>query len=419
MIICFDGDYPELSRITARARRRGHRAGRRPCCASADIWELTNRARAYDNHVYVVGANATGIDPAGVLYFGNSHDRHAGRRGRRPGRQHEGWVSARLDPATALASLTPGLERPPGLRPPRRPQPRPDQAVRSTTWPARRHPFPHRRAPTSRPSPWTRRASRHDDGTVPVEPDGSASASTPAARSPTSSRSTRTTGELVTTKTPSTPANPADGFIAGVAQGARRSWARPATTSPRSATARRSRPTSCSRARSSELGFITTEGYEFILEIARQAVPDGYGNSYFWVKPPRIVPADRVRDRRRPARLRGQRGPPVRRGAARSRPPAGSATAASTRSASASCTPTPTPTTSCAMREVLRREHPDAVVSISSDVLREYREYERSMTTLVDAAVKPNDLAATSPTSRSRLDDFTGAGRRSRSRSTS
>ena len=34
-----------------------------------------------------------------------------------------------------------------------------------------------------------------------------------------------------------------------------------------------------------QLGFITSEGYEFMLEIARQAVPDGYGNSYFWVKP--------------------------------------------------------------------------------------------------------------------------------------
>ncbi|MFD0665049.1 hydantoinase/oxoprolinase family protein [Thermocatellispora tengchongensis] len=41
------------------------------------------------------------------------------------------------------------------------------------------------------------------------------------------------------------------------------------------------------------------------------------------------------------------------------------------------------------MRDVLAREHPGAVVSISSDVLREYREYERSVTTLVDAAVKP------------------------------
>ncbi len=44
-----------------------------------------------------------------------------------------------------------------------------------------------------------------------------------------------------------------------------------------------------------DLGFITTEGYEFLLEIARQSVPDGYGNSYFWVKPPRIVPLHRVR----------------------------------------------------------------------------------------------------------------------------
>src|SRR5690242_21760549 len=40
---------------------------------------------------------------------------------------------------------------------------------------------------------------------------------------------------------------------------------------------------------------VTTEGYEFILEIARQSVPDGYGNSYFWVKPDRIVPAHLVK----------------------------------------------------------------------------------------------------------------------------
>ena len=32
-----------------------------------------------------------------------------------------------------------------------------------------------------------------------------------------------------------------------------------------------------------------------MLEIARQSVPDGYGNSYFWVKPPRIVPRDLVK----------------------------------------------------------------------------------------------------------------------------
>ena len=38
------------------------------------------------------------------------------------------------------------------------------------------------------------------------------------------------------------------------------------------------------------LGLIVTRGFRNILEIARQSVPQGYGNSYFWVKPERIVP---------------------------------------------------------------------------------------------------------------------------------
>jgi deaminated glutathione amidase len=107
MIICFDGDYPELSRIQA---VQGAEVIARPSALlrSADIWELTSRARAYDNHVFVIGANAVGADPAGVLYFGNSHIvtpiGHIIARAA----THEGWVSARLDPAEALAALTPG-----------------------------------------------------------------------------------------------------------------------------------------------------------------------------------------------------------------------------------------------------------------------------------------------------------------------
>ena len=150
-----------------------------------------------------------------------------------------------------------------------------------------------------------------------------------------------------------------------------------------------------------------------MLEIARQSVPDGYGNSYFWVKPPRIVPRDLVRTVGGRLDFEGNEVRPVRRGARRAPPPAGSATAASTRSASASCTPTPTTSTSCAMREVLRREHPDAVVSISSEVLREYREYERSMTTLVDAAVKPNVSPLRRATSTPGSTSFTGGRGRS------
>ena len=44
------------------------------------------------------------------------------------------------------------------------------------------------------------------------------------------------------------------------------------------------------------LGLIVTAGFRHILEIARQAVPEGYGNSYFWVKPERIVPLEFVRE---------------------------------------------------------------------------------------------------------------------------
>ena len=106
-IICFDGDYPELSRVTA---VRGAEVIVRPSALlrSADIWELTNRARAYDNHVFVVGANATGVDPAGTIYFGNSMIVTPIAEVVARASSHECWVSARLDPATALTSLTPG-----------------------------------------------------------------------------------------------------------------------------------------------------------------------------------------------------------------------------------------------------------------------------------------------------------------------
>lgn len=107
LMICFDGDYPELSRVMA---VRGAEVICRPSALlrSADLWELTNRARAYDNHVYVIGANATGMDPAGTIYFGNSMIVTPIAEVVARAASHEGWVSARLDPATALRSLTPG-----------------------------------------------------------------------------------------------------------------------------------------------------------------------------------------------------------------------------------------------------------------------------------------------------------------------
>lgn len=107
MIICFDGDFPELSRIQG---IQGAELIARPSAflRSADIWELTNRARAYDNHLYMVGANAVGIDPAGTIYFGNSMIVTPIAEVIARASSHECWVSALIDPSKAMVSLTPG-----------------------------------------------------------------------------------------------------------------------------------------------------------------------------------------------------------------------------------------------------------------------------------------------------------------------
>ena len=66
LIICFDGDFPELVRIEAVL---GAEIICRPSALlrSADIWELTNRARAYDNHVYVSARTPPGRTRPGFI----------------------------------------------------------------------------------------------------------------------------------------------------------------------------------------------------------------------------------------------------------------------------------------------------------------------------------------------------------------
>src|SRR3954469_18461283 len=210
-------------------------------------------------------------------------------------------------------------------------------------------------------------------------------------------------GEIVTTKTPSTPVDPAAGVMTGVRKVLDLIGADPddiASVSHGTTVA----TNQLLEGRLDRLGLIPTEGFAFLLEIARQSVPDGYGNSYFWVKPPRIVPADLVRTVG--GRL-DHHGAEVRpfdedgaREAARFFKAAGISTVgvcflhAYANDAHER-----------RMLDVIREEHPDAVVSISSEVLREYREYERSVTTLVDAAVKPK-VGAYVTNIRTRLDEI-------------
>jgi len=195
------------------------------------------------------------------------------------------------------------------------------------------------------------------------------------------------TGALTVTKTPSTPADPALGFMTGLTKVLRLLAADPGEIGAVSHGTTIATNQLLEGA-VGELGFITSEGFEFMLEIARQSVPDGYGNSYFWVKPDRIVPPDRVktvagRIDHTGAELRpfdeGQASAVSRWLAARGNDEIGVSFLHSYAN----------PAHEQAMARVLAREHPSAVVSLSSQVLPEYREYERSMTTLVDVAVKP------------------------------
>ncbi|MCW2635675.1 MAG: hyuA [Blastococcus sp.] len=211
------------------------------------------------------------------------------------------------------------------------------------------------------------------------------------------------TGRTTTTKTPSTPADPAEGFLTGVRKvlhlmdldGSAITAVSHGTTVATN---------QLLEGKLDRIGFITTEGYESVLEIARQSVPDGYGNSYFWVKPPRIVPADLVRTVR--GRL-DHSGAEVRpfseddaRAAARFFRDAGITTVGVCFLHSYA-----DDAHERAMLAVLEAEHPGCVVSLSSQVLREYREYERSVTTLVDAAVKPK-VGAYVTNIRRRLDEI-------------
>jgi len=112
------------------------------------------------------------------------------------------------------------------------------------------------------------------------------------------------TGEILTTKTPSTPQDPSIGVLDAIRKILRLANGAPfasATATARPVVTAVSHGTTVAtnallQERFPGLGLITTQGFRHVLEIARQAVPRGYGNSYFWVKPERIVPLHLVRE---------------------------------------------------------------------------------------------------------------------------
>ncbi|MCB9763186.1 MAG: hydantoinase/oxoprolinase family protein [Alphaproteobacteria bacterium] len=194
-------------------------------------------------------------------------------------------------------------------------------------------------------------------------------------------------GAVSVTKVPSTPDDPSRGLANGVAE-----ILRHLDATPEDVIALCHGTTVATNAlleeRFSALGLVVTRGFRHVLEIARQSVPEGYGNSYFWVKPDRIVPLDLVTEIDERLNYKGEvlreLDEDSARAAARFFQERGiEAVGVCLIHAYANGDH------ERRVRDIMLQEAPGLVISLSHEVLPEYREYERTMTTLVDAYVKP------------------------------
>jgi N-methylhydantoinase A len=195
-------------------------------------------------------------------------------------------------------------------------------------------------------------------------------------------------GAMRVTKVASTPANPAIGLVRGV-----REILEAAGASANDVAGLAHGTTVATNALLqgpvSGLGLVVTAGFRHLLEIARQSVPAGYGNSYFWVKPERIVPLHFVREVGGRLNFRGEELRPLDEASARDAArffrshgvhTVGICLLHSYANAAHECR----------IAEIFEEDYPECTLSLSCAVLPEYREYERAVTTLVDAFVKPH-----------------------------
>ena len=194
-------------------------------------------------------------------------------------------------------------------------------------------------------------------------------------------------GSRYALKTPSTPTDPSIGLLDGVRK-AMEAASQEEGTVARLLHGSTTATNAVLQHRFDGLGLIVTEGFRHIIEIARQSVPDGYGNSFFWVKPPRLVPLHLVREVKGRMTHGGQE--------LEALDEEGLLEAAGDLAArGVTCIAV------CLLHAyandaherrvgaLIARHHPGLFVSLSSVVLPEYREYERAMTTLIDVLVKP------------------------------
>ena len=195
------------------------------------------------------------------------------------------------------------------------------------------------------------------------------------------------TGDQFAIKTPSTPADPSLGLLNGIdevldAAGVARTEIGQILHGTTTAT------NAVLEHKFEGLGLLVTSGFRHLIEIARQSVPDGYGNSFFWVKPKRLVPLHLVREVTGRIRHDGSELAPLEEDSV-VRAADELAALGVNRLAVCLLHSYANPAHENRVGELVAERHPEIHVSLSSVVLPEYREYERAMTTLIDVMVKP------------------------------
>jgi N-methylhydantoinase A len=193
-------------------------------------------------------------------------------------------------------------------------------------------------------------------------------------------------GRLWVTKTPTTPRDPSDGFMAGIEKalalaGADAAALRHVLHGTTTAT------NAILEGKGVATGLLTTEGFRYVLEIGRHDIPRR-ANMFAWVKPARPVPPELIFEIGGRVTVDGEELTPldehaVRAAARRLREAGVDSVAICFLHSYAN------PAHERRAAVVLTEEHPACAVSLSSEVLPVFREFERSMGTVLNAYVKP------------------------------
>ncbi|MEZ5815652.1 MAG: hydantoinase/oxoprolinase family protein [Hyphomicrobiaceae bacterium] len=194
------------------------------------------------------------------------------------------------------------------------------------------------------------------------------------------------TGRLFTAKTPSTPDDPSRGFsdgLAAILQTAGRAGSDVVRVLHGTTVA----TNLILEGKGTPAALLTTKGFRYVLEIGRQDVPRR-ASLFTWVKPKRPVPASRIFEIGGRIAPDGGELAPLDETAVREAARAIRATGV-TAVAVVFLHSYANPAHERRAAEILAEELPETVVSISSDVLAVFREYERSMTTILNVSVMP------------------------------